>query len=146
MTKEQLCEYRELQKEIIRLKDRITKLSDAKYGLVADIVKGSNKEFPYTQHQIHIEGFDAEKKQSNITRFQALLSKRVDKSIAQTLEIAAFISNIESVKIRTIFEYRYYDLLTWQQIAFKIGTTDEAYPRRLHENYLEQVRNSPKDL
>lgn len=137
MTKEQLCEYRELQKEIKRLQARIEKLKDSKYGVVADIVKGSSKEFPYTEHPIHVEGFDGEKKQSSINRVKELLSKRVDNSMAKTVEIAEFICNIESVKIRTLFEYRYYDLLTWQQIAYKIGVTDESYPRRIHDKYFE---------
>lgn len=145
MTKEYLHEYRELQKEIKRLQGRIAKLSDSKYGVVADIVKGSSTEFPYTEHSILVEGFDGDKKLTSINRFQELLTKRVDKSMAKTVQIAEFICEIESVKIRTIFEYRYYDLLTWQQIAFKIGCTSEAYPRNIHDKYLGDVRLSTKE-
>lgn len=141
MTKEQLCEYRELQKEIKRLQARIEKLKDKKEGYAADVVKGSSIEFPYTQHPILIEGFDAEKKQESISRFKELLSKRVEKSMNRSIEIAEFICNIESVKIRTIFEYRYYDLMTWQQIAYKIGVTDESYPRRIHDKFFEDSPN-----
>ncbi|SFN51018.1 DUF1492 domain-containing protein [Proteiniclasticum ruminis] len=141
MTKEQLCEYRELQKEIKRLQARIEKLKDKNEGYVADVVKGSSIEFPYTQHPILIEGFDAEKKQASISRFKELLSKRVEKSMNRSIEIAEFICNIESVKIRTIFEYRYYDLMTWQQIAYKIGVTDESYPRRIHDKFFEDSPN-----
>ena len=141
MTKEQLCEYRELQKEIKRLQARIEKLKDRNEGYAADVVKGSSIEFPYTQHPILVEGFDAEKKQASISRFKELLSKRVEKSMNRSIEIAEFICNIESVKIRTIFEYRYYDLMTWQQIAYKIGVTDESYPRRIHDKFLEDSPN-----
>lgn len=141
MTKEQLCEYRELQKEIKRLQARIEKLKDRNEGYAADVVKGSSIEFPYTQHPILVEGFDAEKKQASISRFKELLSKRVEKSMNRSIEIAEFICNIESVKIRTIFEYRYYDLMTWQQIAYKIGVTDESYPRRIHDKFFEDSPN-----
>ena len=141
MTKEQLCEYRELQKEIKRLQARIEKLKDKNEGYAADVVKGSSIEFPYTQHPILVEGFDAEKKQASISRFKELLSKRVEKSTNRSIEIAEFICNIESVKIRTIFEYRYYDLMTWQQIAYKIGVTDESYPRRIHDKFFEDSPN-----
>lgn len=141
MTKEQLCEYRELQKEIKRLQARIEKLKDKNEGYAADVVKGSSIEFPYTQHPILVEGFDAEKKQASISRFKELLSKRVEKSMNRSIEIAEFICNIESVKIRTIFEYRYYDLMTWQQIAYKIGVTDESYPRRIHDKFFEDSPN-----
>ena len=148
MTKEQLCEYRELQKEIKRLQARIEKLKDKNEGYAADVVKGSSIEFPYTQHPILVEGFDAEKKQASISRFKEILSKRVSKSMDRSLEIAEFICNIESVKIRTIFEYRYYDLLTWQQIAFKMGATSEAYPRKSHNAFilLNQVSLSSDSL
>lgn len=145
MTKEQLCEYRELQKEIKRLQARIEKLKDKNEGYAADVVKGSSIEFPYTQHPILVEGFDAEKKQASISRFKEILSKRVSKSMDRSLEIAEFICNIESVKIRMIFEYRYYDLLTWQQIAFKMGATSEAYPRNIHDKYLCELRFTTKE-
>ncbi len=145
MTKEQLCEYRELQKEIKRLQARIEKFKDKNEGYAADVVKGSSIEFPYTQHPILVEGFDAEKKQASISRFKEILSKRVSKSMDRSLEIAEFICNIESVKIRTIFEYRYYDLLTWQQIAFKMGATSEAYPRNIHDKYLCELRFTTKE-
>ena len=145
MTKEQLCEYRELQKEIKRLQARIEKLKDKNEGYAADVVKGSSIEFPYTQHPILVDGFDAEKKQASISRFKEILSKRVSKSMDRSLEIAEFICNIESVKIRTIFEYRYYDLLTWQQIAFKMGATSEAYPRNIHDKYLCELRFTTKE-
>lgn len=147
MTKEELCEYRELQKEIKRLQARIQKITDPKYGVVADIVKGSSKEFPYTQHPIHIEGFDGYKKQTSINRFHELLSQRIDKSMSKTVEIAEFICGIESVKIRTIFEFRYYDLMTFQQISFKMGWRDESTSRELHDKYLSSLslpRTTPK--
>lgn len=148
MTKEQLCEYRELQKEIKRLQARIEKLKDKNEGYAADVVKGSSIEFPYTQHPILVEGFDAEKKQASISRFKELLSKRVEKSTNRSLEIAEFICNIESVKIRTIFEYRYYDLMTFQQISYKMGWQDESTSREIHDKYLKSFdipRTYPKE-
>lgn len=137
MTKEELIEYRDLQREIKRLQKRIENLKDVNQGRVSDIVKGSSIEFPYTQHPIQVEGFDAASRNCHITRMEGLFKARKEKSIAQSVDIAEFICDIEKVKIRTIFEYRYYDLLTWQQIANKIGVTDESYPRRIHDKYLE---------
>jgi hypothetical protein len=148
MTKEQLCEYRELQKEIKRLQARLDKLKDNKRGYVADVVKGSSIEFPYTEHPIFVEGFDAEKKQTSINRYKEILSKRISKSVDKSLEIAEFICNIESVKIRTIFEYRYYDLMTFQAVSQKMGWQDESTSREIHDKYLksfEVPRTSPKE-
>lgn len=142
MTKEQLSEYRDLQKEIKRLQKRIENLKDVNQGKVTDIVKGSSIEFPYTQHPIQVEGFDAAHRITYIIRMEGLLRARKLKSINESMRIAEFICDIPKVKIRTIFEYRYYELLTWQQIAFKIECTSEAYPRNLHDKYLEEVRFS----
>lgn len=146
MTKEQLIEYRDLQREIKRLQKRIENLKDVNQGKVSDIVKGSSKEFPYTQHPIHVEGFVASDRECHITRMQGLFRARKEKSIAQSVEIAEFICNIEQVKIRTIFEYRYYDLMTWQQIAHKIGVTDESTPREIHDKYLSSPRITPNNI
>lgn len=145
MTKEELSEYRMLQKEIRRLQDRIDKFKDINYDKLSDTVKGSSVEFPYTQHSIKIEGFDAEKRRKNIRKLGNILFKQIDKSEQKTLEIAEFICSIESVKVRTIFEYRYYDLMTWQQIAFMIGCTSEAHPRNIHDNYFKELRISTKE-
>lgn len=145
MTREQLCEYRELQKEIKRLQARLEKLKDNKEGYAADVVKGSSVEFPYTQHPIFVEGFDAERKQTSINRYKELLSKRISKSVDRSLEIAEFICNIESVKVRTIFEYRYYDLMTFQQISYKMGWQDESTSREIHDKYLKSFDSSPND-
>lgn len=135
MTKNQLMEYRDLQKEIKWLLKRVEKLQDTNSNRLFDTVTGSYLDFPYSQHQIKIEGFDSKKRNSSIDKLESILAQQVSKSVQKTIDIAEFICKIESVKLRMIFEYRYYDLLTWQQIAYKIGVTDESYPRRLHDKY-----------
>lgn len=145
MTKEQLAEYRHLQREIKDLKKRIDRLKDVDQNKLTDTVKGSYPEFPYTQHSIKVEGFDAEKITHSLTRLERILSAQVSKSVERSCDIAEFICSIEPVKVRTIFEYRYYDLLTWQQIAFKLGATSEAYPRNIHDKYLNEVRFSTNE-
>jgi len=144
MTKEDLIEYRDLQKEIKRLQKRIENLKDVNQGKVSDIVKGSSIEFPYTQHPIQVEGFEATSRICHIMRMEGLLKARIQKSIDQSLNIAKFICNIEQVEIRTIFEYRYYDLLTWLQIANMIDVRDESTPRKIHDKYLNNPESPRK--
>ena len=142
MTKEELIEYRELQQEIKRLSKRIDRLSDVNQERLSDTVKGSSAEFPYTEHSIKIEGFDAGKRSKSIDKLGRILSTQVERSMQKTLDIADFICNIESAKVRVIFEYRYYDLMTWQQIAFKRGWSDESTPREIHDKYLNNINQS----
>ena len=146
MTKEELSEYRELQKEIKRLQKRVEKFKNVNYDRLSDTVTGSSIEFPYTQHSIKIEGFDSEKRNNNIKKLTNVLSGQIERSQNKTVEIAEFICSIESVKVRTIFEYRYYDLMTWQQIAFMIGCTSEAHPRNIHDEYFKRLRFTTKEI
>lgn len=145
MTKEQLAEYRDLQQEIQRLKKKLEKLKDTKQDRLTDTVRGSMTEFPYTQHPITIEGFDAQHRLQSINKLERILSGQVKRSMQKTCDIAEFICSIEPAKVRAIFEYRYYDLLPWQQIAFKLGATSEAYPRNIHDKYLNEVRFSTNE-
>ena len=50
----------------------------------------------------------------------------------------AFIDDIGDSLLRQIFTYRYIDGETWQRIAFLIGDSDEQFPRRLHNRYLQR--------
>ena len=51
----------------------------------------------------------------------------------------AFIDDIDDSKMRQIMSYRYIDGETWQRIAFLIGESDEQYPRRLHNRFLQNA-------
>ena len=50
----------------------------------------------------------------------------------------ASIDDIPDSRLRRVFSFRYIDGLTWQEVAFRLGETDEQYPRRLHNQYLKQ--------
>ncbi|MFI3326949.1 MAG: hypothetical protein R3Y35_12385 [Clostridia bacterium] len=56
--------------------------------------------------------------------------------VAELESLNDFIAAIEDSQLRTIFYLRYVKHLTWLQIAFKTGYTDEQRPRRLHNKYL----------
>jgi len=49
-----------------------------------------------------------------------------------------FIDSIPDSLTRQIFSLRYIDGLSWQQVAFRIGESDEQFPRRIHNRCLKQ--------
>lgn len=126
MTKEQLLQYRSLKAEIAELTAEINmKESSA-------IVKGSDTEFPFTQHNIKV----CQSGEST----EALHKKRM-KCRAECMEITAYIDSIDDSLLRRIFRLRYLkgkDRPSWQQIAFTIGEYDESYPRHKHNRYLRK--------
>jgi hypothetical protein len=137
MTKNVLRQYRDLQHEIKSIERRLSELKDMNKERVHDVVKGSSQEYPYTQHVIHVEGVNAAKRLDLIGKLERKLESRKARCLEMTLDIEDFIGSIPNSKVRTIFEYRYYNAMTWQQVAFKLSCSSEAYPRNIHDKYLE---------
>ena len=50
----------------------------------------------------------------------------------------AFIDDLPDSRLRQIFAARYIDGLSWQNVAWRIGETDEQVPRRLHNRALRK--------
>ena len=50
----------------------------------------------------------------------------------------AFIDDLPDSQLRQIFAARYIDGLSWQNVAWRIGETDEQVPRRLHNRALRK--------
>ena len=50
----------------------------------------------------------------------------------------AFIDDLPDSQLRQIFAARYIDGLSWQNVARRIGETDEQVPRRLHNRALRK--------
>ena len=71
------------------------------------------------------------------------LSARLEARRLRCMELLgalyAFIDDIDDSLLRQIFTYRYIDGETWQAVAVRIGETDEQYPRRLHNRYLQRA-------
>ena len=131
--KELLKQYRSICKEIeeknIELKNRT----------VFGAVRGSDSEFPYTQHTMQVCGVEPSKENTRLmTRLKSLEKQK------ETVD--QFIDGIEDSLTRRIFELRYISgdcrKPSWQRIAFQIGEHDESYPRRVHNKYLKLAENA----
>lgn len=124
-----LKEYRYLKREIKSLQKRIDNLNST----LTDRVRASNSEFPYQEIHIRIEGEDPRK--SNL---ELILQKRLDACVDKVIEIERFISSIEDSRTRMIFQRRYVDGWTWVKISIMLGSSDEAYARKIHNRYLNE--------
>lgn len=136
LTKSELKQYRSICAEIqeinIKLKDQEV------YGAV----RGSESEFPYTEHTMSVSGVkSAVENRRLIARRKWLIRQKED--------IEEFVENIEDSLTRRIFIYRYIESdrqPSWQAIAFRIGEHDESYPRKKHNKYLKLAENAENHM
>ena len=132
--KKLLSQYIDLQQEIKDLEKRIERLSNFK--VEHDVVTGSNSEFPYQPRSFTIEGYNIQDV-DRLNKVKSLLVDRKDKCEDMKIEIEKFISTIPDSRTRRVFQYRYIDRLTWQQVSRRIGGYEESYARKIHDRYLE---------
>lgn len=79
-----------------------------------------------------------------------LINLKVRQSVIEYNRLNRYIASVEDAQMRMILSLRYVNGLSWQQVAFQIGETDESYPRRKHNDFLkksELAENAePKDV
>ena len=127
-----------MEKEIKEIKVKINKLE--KEGKLIDIVKTSSKTFPYTEYNYKIEGIDSNS-QKKKDQYISILKKRYKKLIDSQVEIAKFIEEIPTSRLRRIFEYRYVNRYSWAKIAYKIGNNATPDSIRMeHDRYLKKSK------
>lgn len=130
MDKEQLLQYRILKLEIEDLED---KLQNVKTKLVMDKVQASAIEYPYNLYSLKICGLEED---VYTQRLQLLIRRRIRKCKRARLEIEEYIDGIKDSRIRYIFTKRYIDGWTWIKISMRLGSSNEAYARLLHDRFL----------
>lgn len=77
----------------------------------------------------------------NVPAKLAAMAERLDERRSRCMDVLGalydFIDGVEDSRMRLILTCRYVDGDTWQRVAFRIGESDEQYPRRLHNRFLE---------
>lgn len=135
MDKKQLKQLRYLKSEIKMLQRQI---DDMDYTIATDSVRGSDREYPYTQRSFTISGIDYADYNRRIRRLQRQLQRRLDELIDLVEETNSYIENIDDSLIRQIISLRYINGLTWDQVAATIGggnTADSV--RKVAERFLK---------
>ena len=74
---------------------------------------------------------------AQLADLQRLLADRRGLCLEELIRLYRYIEGIEDSLTRQVFTYRYVDGLSWQQVALRLGETDEQYPRRIHNRYLQ---------
>ncbi len=130
MTKKELLQYRYL---LIEIKELENKIKNYEGKIVTDKVQSSQREFPYTQYELRIQGVEDS---LYIKKLREKLFYRIEKCKKLKVDIENFINNIEDSRTRLVFQLRYIEGWSWQRISLKLGSTYESYSRKIHDRFL----------
>lgn len=74
-----------------------------------------------------------------------LIDLKVRQSVIEYNRLNRYIAGVEDAQMRMILSLRYVNGMSWQQVAFAIGETDEQYPRRKHNKFLQKSKVDEND-
>lgn len=131
MTKKELLQYRYL---LIEIKELENKIKNYEGKIVTDKVQSSQREFPYTQYELKIQGVEDS---LYIKKLREKLFYRIEKCKKLKVDIENFINNIEDSRTRLVFQLRYVEGRSWVYISRQLGSSNESYARMIHNRYLE---------
>lgn len=130
MTKKELLQYRYL---LIEIKELENKIKNYEGKIVTDKVQSSQREFPYTQYELKIQGVEDS---LYIKKLREKLFYRIEKCKKLKVDIENFINNIEDSRTRLVFQLRYVEGRSWVYISRQLGSPNESYARMIHNRYL----------
>jgi len=139
LTKKELSQLYDLNKEIAMLKRQKKTLEDALENLnsksyTADTVQGSCLSFPFTKHSIKIDGLrsvnktTAYKYKSELADVKTLIKLNEEKCVCEYNRLMRYISDIKDSEIRQILTLYFVEGKTWRQVANHFGNeiTEDA--------------------
>ena len=142
--RDDLIQYRFLEKEVERLEELIGELEVERKRLTeSDFVYGSDVEFPYAKHKVNIQGidFDLATAVDLDNEYQNLIRQLRERKIQSKrtyLRAMSYIYEAPDVITRQALEYKYIHGMTWIQVAHKIGGNSEDSVRKMCARYLKE--------
>ena len=135
--KQKLNRYRYLREQLYRLYDLVEELQEKQHskshGQTMDYTKVkitcSRTNYDFTGTNLLAKIQDTENK---ISKLKIVIEKERE-------YLSSVIDQIEDIRIRYIFWWRYYMLEEWQKVARVVGLKSERYCMKLHNEYLEEL-------
>lgn len=127
------CELlKETEKDIRRLRKK-------KKTIIQTNVSGSNPEFPYNPQHFKIQGTAFTYREDFQLRMEEqLLEKRKQDCEAMKLEVEAWLNTVPK-RMQRIIRYRFFDRMSWDEVAKRIGrkTTGDSI-RMEFNNFMKE--------
>ncbi|MDE7422803.1 MAG: hypothetical protein K2N51_03800 [Lachnospiraceae bacterium] len=122
MTKQELAKYPALKRRAEKLKEDIYELQTRDIDSVSGKVKGSMREHPYTERRFSVQ-MEVPEEAEKVRKQIASKRQELEKVKREMQRIEEFIDSIEDVHTKTIFEYRYLEGMTCEEVGKKYGYT-----------------------
>ncbi len=122
MDKQILEQYIDACELIKDTKEEIKKLRKRRSQIQQDSIKGSSHEFPYTLQTYHLEGlgYAAVKNPDELDRMEELLEERIRRAEQIKRQVEVWLLTI-SPRMQRIIRYKFFEELTWGQVAIRMG-------------------------
>ena len=135
--KQKLNRYRALTEQLYRLYDLVEELQEKQHS------KSHVQTMDYTREKITCSRTNYDFTGTNLlAKIQDTENKISKLKIAIEKEreyLSSVIDQIEDIRIRYIFWWRYYMLEEWQKVARLVGLKSERYCMKLYNEYLEEL-------
>ena len=135
--KQKLNRYRALTEQLYRLYDLVEELQEKQHS------KSHVQTMDYTKVKITCSRTNYDFTGTNLLAKIQDTEKKISKlkiAIEKEREyLSSVIDQIEDIRIRYIFWWRYYMLEEWQKVARLVGLKSERYCMKLHNEYLEKL-------
>lgn len=135
MTKEELSKLQRITDEIEQIKRELESI-EPEYAI--DSVTGSSVNFPYTQHNIKIEGYDIKSYEHKVKRIKNRLNRKRVELVEEKDRLTKYIYGLDDSDLRQILIYRYINGQTWQEVGASMGYATITV-RVKHNKFLKSV-------
>ena len=129
--------------EVVALetKEEIRKLKKNRKRILADTVKGSSYDFPYTLKTYRTEGlaYSVLKDPDELDRLEVVLKERLQNAERIKHQVEMWLNTIP-MRMQRIIRYKIFEGLTWAEVATRMGR--KATPdgiRKEYENFMKMA-------
>lgn len=139
MDKRILNQYIDACKVVDETKEEIRKLKKNRKRILADTVKGSSYDFPYTLKTYRTEGlaYSVLKDPDELDRLEVVLKERLQNAERIKHQVEMWLNTIP-MRMQRIIRYKIFEGLTWAEVATRMGR--KATPdgiRKEYENFMK---------
>ena len=141
MDKQILNQYIDACKVVDETKEEIRKLKKNRKRILADTVKGSSYDFPYTLKTYRTEGlaYSVLKDPDKLDRLEGVLKERLQNAERIKHQVEMWLNTIP-MRMQRIIRYKIFEGLTWAEVATRMGR--KATPdgiRKEYENFMKMA-------
>lgn len=139
-----LVEYEDLCALVNETEEDLRRLRREHSNVAVDMVRGSNPNFPYEQRSFRIEGVSYSEYKSDsrlIGETEKLLEERRKMCMEKRLEVDYWMNTIPA-RVARIIRMKYFQKLTWTEVAMRLGYESGDAARIKLSRYLDKLSDN----